>query len=86
MVDKVRRKQLSLNLRHLSVGLITNDEFENNIAENVTHGWLPEQYYRAKEARYDDAVIIPMLELSWGLYSDLKRHKLKGEYNYPIVL
>ncbi|MFD2890447.1 hypothetical protein ACFS5J_00250 [Flavobacterium chuncheonense] len=67
-------------MRHLSIGLITNDEFEDYITDDVTFGWLPEQYYRAKEAKLDDAIIRPMLELSWCLYSDLKEHKLKDQY------
>ena len=79
MVDKERRKKLAYHLRHLSIGLITNDEFKNYITDDVTFGWLPEQYYRAKEAKYDDLIIRPMLELSWCLYSDLKEHKLEGK-------
>ena len=78
MVDKERRKKLAFHLRHLSVGLISNDEFETNLMDDVTNGWLPEQYYRSKEAKFDDPIIRPMLELSWCLYSDLKEHKLKG--------
>ena len=78
MIDKDRRKKLAYHLRHLSIGLITNDEFEDYITDDVTFGWLPEQYYRAKEAKLDDAIIRPMLELSWCLYSDLKEYKLKG--------
>ena len=46
--------------------------------DDVTSGWLPEQYYRAKQAEFDDAIIIPMLELCWGLYDDTRRHKLIG--------
>ena len=80
MVDIERRKKLAYHLRHLSIGLITNDEFENYITDSVTFGWLPEQYYRANEAKLDDAIIRPLLELSWCLYSDLKEHKLKGNY------
>ena len=78
MVDKERRKKLALHLRHLTVGQITNDDFEERITEEVSFGWLPEQYYRAKEAKSDDPIIRPMLELSWCLYSDLERHKLTG--------
>ena len=83
MVDSERRKNLALNLRRLSVGVITNDEFENNISETVSFGWLPEQYYRSEKAKNDDPVIIPMLELSWGMYSDLKNHKLTGADKLP---
>mgnify|MGYP001174164265 FL=1 len=80
MIDIERRKKLAYHLRHLSIGLITNDEFEDYITDDVTFGWLPEQYYRAKEAKLDDAIIRPLLELSWCLYSDLKEHKLKNQY------
>ncbi|MFN0254121.1 hypothetical protein [Pedobacter ureilyticus] len=78
MVDKERRQKLALHLRHLAVGLISNDEFEDNITDDVTNGWLPEQYYRAKEAKFDDKIIQPMLELCWGLYDDTRNHKLIG--------
>jgi hypothetical protein len=78
MLDIERRKKLALHLRHLSVGLITNDDFETRVMNDVTSGWLPEQYYRAKEAKLDDPIIMPMLELCWCLYSDTKRHKLIG--------
>ena len=72
------RKKLAFHLRHLSVGLITNDDFESNLMDDVTNGWLPEQYYRAKEAKFDDLIIQPMLELCWGLYDDTRQHKLRG--------
>ena len=78
MVDRERRKKLAFHLRHLAVGLISNDEFEDYVTDDVTFGWLPEQYYRSKEAKFDDQIIRPMLELSWCLYSDLKEHKLTG--------
>lgn len=80
MIDIERRKKLAFHLRQLSVGLTTNDDFENNIADDVSYGWLPEQYYRSKQVKHDDAVIVPMLELCWGLYNDTKSHKLKGKY------
>ncbi|MFT3739165.1 MAG: hypothetical protein QM786_10445 [Breznakibacter sp.] len=78
MVDRERRQKLALHLRHLSVGLISNDGFESNLMDDVTNGWLPEQYYRAKQARFDDPIIQPMLEFCWGLYDDTRNHKLKG--------
>lgn len=80
MIDKDRRKKLAFHLRQLAVGLTTNDDFENNIAEEISFGYLPEQYYRAKEAKQDDAIIQPMLEFCWNLYSDLENHKLQGKY------
>lgn len=76
MVDIERRKKLALHLRHLSVGLTTNDEFEDAVMDNITEGWLPEQYYRSKQAKNDDLIIQPMLELCWGLYDDTRQHKL----------
>ncbi|MGZ3898503.1 MAG: hypothetical protein ACXVLT_01645 [Flavisolibacter sp.] len=78
MVDKERRKKLALHLRHLSVGLISNDDFEAAVMEDVSNGWLPEQYHRSKfgKSEYDDPIIKPMLELCWGLYDDTRNHKL----------
>jgi hypothetical protein len=78
MVDIERRKKLSTHLRHLSTGQISNDEFENGIMDDVSYGWLPEQYYRAEESKNDDSVIRPILEMSWGLYDDTRNHKLNG--------
>lgn len=78
MIDTDRRKKLAFHLRQLAVGLTTNDDFENGVAEEITDGWLPEQYYRSKAATNDDPIIIPMLELCWGLYDDTRRHKLIG--------
>lgn len=77
MIDTERRKKLALHLRHLSVGVITNDDFEENIMDDVSNGWLPEQYYRSKKAKLDDPIIVPMLELCWGLYDDTRNHFVK---------
>jgi hypothetical protein len=41
MIDQQRRKKLAFHLRHLSVGLISNDQFESRIMDDVTRGWLP---------------------------------------------
>jgi len=78
MIDISRRRKLAIHLRHLSVGLISNLDFESNLIDDVTNGWLPEQYYRSKEAKFDDKIIQPMLELCWGLYDDTRNHKLNG--------
>ncbi|RYE38209.1 MAG: hypothetical protein EOP48_27450 [Sphingobacteriales bacterium] len=82
MVDKERRIKLAFHLRQLSVGLISNDDFEEAIIEEVSDGWLPEQYYRSKTAKSEneDLIIRPMLELCWGLYDDTKNHKLIHSY------
>jgi len=47
--------------------------------EDVSDGWLPEQYHRSKLAKSDahDPIIKPMLELCWGLYDDTRNHKLE---------
>lgn len=78
MIDIERRKKLAFHLRQLAVGLTTNADFEDAIAEEVTGGWLPEQFYRSKAAASYDPIIIPMLELCWGLYDDTRTHKLTG--------
>jgi hypothetical protein len=85
MIDKERRRKLAFHLRQLSVGLTTNDDFENAITEDVSDGWLPEQYYRSKKAKeeQEDQIIRPMLELCWGLYDDTKQHKLIGSHELP---
>jgi len=77
MVDIKRRKILSSHLRHLSTGQITNDEFEERVMDDVTYGWLPEQYYRSIESKSDDLGIRPVLEMAWCLYDDRRNHKLK---------
>ena len=80
MVDKERRKKLALHLRHLSVGLISNDEFEEAIMEEVSDGWTPENNYRSQmdKSDNDDPIIKPMMELCWGLYDDTRNHRLVG--------
>jgi hypothetical protein len=83
MVDIERRRKLALHLRHLSVGLISNDDFEERLIDDVTNGWLPEQYYKSKDAKFDDKIIQPMLELCWGLYDDTRNHKLRGSDKLP---
>ena len=80
MVDTNRRKKLALHLRQLSTRQISNDEFEERVTEDVTYGWLPEQYYRAKESKTDDLVIRPILEFSWCLYNDTYNHKLTSKH------
>jgi len=78
MVDNKRRKLLSTHLRHFSTGQITNDDFEELVMDDVTYGWLPDQYYRSKECQSDDSAIRPVLEMAWCLYDDTRNHNLKG--------
>jgi hypothetical protein len=78
MVDKERRKKLAFHLRQLAAGRVTNEDFESAVADDVTYGWLPEQYYRSKEAKNDDPVMLPMLLACWGLYDDTRMDKLTG--------
>lgn len=80
MVDVKRRKLLARHLRHLAIGQITNDDYEELVARDVSYGWLPEQYHRSKEYQSDDPVIPLILAISWGLYNDTHQHNLKGEY------
>jgi hypothetical protein len=80
MVDIERRKKLALYLRHLATGQISNDDFENAVMDNVTYGWLPDQYYRSQESKTDDSVIRPVLEYAWCLYNDTENHKLTGHH------
>lgn len=80
MIDIPRRKKLAFHLRQLSTGIITNDEFESNLAEDITKGWLPDQYYRHKDVGNDDPAILPIAELAYGLYSDLEEHRLTEKY------
>lgn len=80
MIDKERRKKLALHLRHLSIGKISNDKFEERIMDDVTYGWLPDQYYRSKQSKNDDPVIRPILEYSWCMYDDTFNHKLDQQY------
>lgn len=80
MIDLERRKKLALHLRQLSTGQISNDDFEERVMDDVTYGWLPEQYYRSKESKSDDKIIRPILEFSWCLYNDTYNHKLKGKH------
>lgn len=76
MVDPVRRKKLALHLRQLSTGQISNDNFEERVGEDVTYGFLPEQYHRTQRSKTDDAVIQPILEFCWCMYNDTYNHKL----------
>lgn len=78
MIDRERRKKLAMHLRHLSTGQISNDEFEERVMEDVSYGWLPEQYYRSEESKADDKIIRQALEYSWCLYNDTYNHKLTG--------
>ena len=80
MVDHKRRKSLAIHLRHLSTGQITNDEFEERVMDDVTYGWLPDQFYRAKESKDDDLAIRPILEYTWCLYDDTFNHRLTAKY------
>lgn len=80
MIDNERRKKLAMHLRHLFTGQIWNQEFEDRLADDVTYGWLPEQYYRAKECSVDDQAMRLILEYSWCLYSDAHFHKMIKKY------
>lgn len=76
MVDIEKRNKLAEALRHLATGQISNDEFESRLMEEVTDGYLPEQFYRSKGINENDPVIRPIVETAWGLYDDTRNHKL----------
>jgi hypothetical protein len=79
MVDNARRKKLALHLRQYVSCRFSNNQFEKRIADDVSFGWLPEQYqdYAALDP---DPVIPPMLEHIWSLYSDACFHSARGKY------
>ncbi|MCH2231182.1 MAG: hypothetical protein MK105_12640 [Crocinitomicaceae bacterium] len=76
MVDVKKRNRLAELLRHLSTGQISNDEFEDKLTDEITEGYLPEQFYRAKGINEMDPVLRPIVETAWGLYDDTRNHKL----------
>lgn len=76
MIDIEKRKKLAEALRHLATGQISNDEFESLLMDEITDGYLPEQFYRAKGIDKMDPVLRPIVETAWGLYDDTRNHKL----------
>ena len=78
MVDKIRRRKLAFHLRRLAVGLISNDDFEDAIMEDISSGNLPQYYSHTINLKQEDLIIKPMLELSWCLYNDVEEHHLTG--------
>lgn len=54
IIDIERRIRLAFHLRQLAVGLTSNDDFEKAVGNDVTGGWLPEQFYRSEQAKQDD--------------------------------
>ncbi len=78
MVDLEKRNRLAELLRHLSTGQISNDEFEDKLTDEITNGYLPENFYRAKGINEMDPVLRPVIETAWGLYDDTRNHGLNG--------
>ncbi|MCX5635581.1 MAG: hypothetical protein NTW55_07075 [Planctomycetota bacterium] len=79
MIDKVRREKLALHLRQYVSCRFNNQQLEDRIANDVSDGWLPEQYYRSKNTDCD-SVIMPMLEHIWCLYDDTRFHRARKKY------
>ncbi len=79
MIDRTRRDKLALHLRQYASGRTWNQSLENRLSDDVSFGWLPEQYGRIP-GRDPDPLIPPMLEHVWFLYSDCSFHKARGKH------
>lgn len=78
MIDTAKRKKLAFHLRHLAVGLITNDEFEDRLMEDVTNGRFPTEYYKETKGIIYDPAIRPLVEECWCMYDNLDEYKFTG--------
>ena len=65
MVDRDRRDQLARAIRRLAAGLITNDEFEGATTAL---------------GRSQDTAIRSLRHAAWGLYDDVREHRLEGHF------
>ncbi len=79
MIDRTRRDKLALHLRQYVSGRTWNQSFENRLGDDVSFGWLPEQYWRAADPD-PDSLIPPMLEHIWFLYDDSSFHRARGKH------
>jgi hypothetical protein len=79
MIDRYRRDKLALHLRQYTSGRIWNQTFEDKLANDISNGWLPEQYQISSDSD-PDPLIPPMLEHVWFLYSDCSFHKARGKH------
>lgn len=66
MVDRAARDELSRAIRRLVAGLITNDQFADNLSISL---------HRSR-----DLAVRSVLFAAWGLYDDLHEHRLEGRY------
>jgi hypothetical protein len=72
VVGREQRDFLADAIHELMIGRISNDNFEERIAEG---GLSPMD----DPSRWDDAAIGPVLERAWCLYSDQYEYRLVGE-------
>jgi hypothetical protein len=68
VIDRESRTKLSELIKHLAVGQITNDEFEDRL---LLLGFA------------DPAVWEVFSSSAWCLYSDLREYRLSGKYRLP---
>jgi hypothetical protein len=66
MVDRAARNELGRAIRRLVAGLITNDEFVDNQSAGLS--------------RSRDLGVQSVRHAAWGLYDDLREHRLEGRY------
>ncbi|MCZ6834796.1 MAG: hypothetical protein O7G85_03385 [Planctomycetota bacterium] len=70
MIDWERRDQFAELLRHFAAGLITNDDFEIRLEDEI----LPDDYSPHK---WPEPFLWTMYGMAWLLYSDLRNYKLR---------
>lgn len=75
MIDRDRRDRFAELLRHFVAGLITNEEFEDRLEDEI----LPDGFVRT----WPEPFLWMMYGRVWMLYSDLREHKLRGEDAIP---
>ncbi len=66
MIDHEIRRKLSQDLRHLVIGTITNDDFDDN--------------YEDLYVTCSDVAVQEIGRCGWGMYSDSHRYRLRGKY------
>jgi hypothetical protein len=71
MIDRTRRDELADAIHLFLAGYSTNDDFDDWLTEN-------ELFVSTDPSRYADALIGPIVENAWCLYSDTRRYRLVG--------
>ncbi len=71
IIDRRRRDNLAETLRHFTAGLLTNDEYEEQV-ERIFEDMGP--------ARKEDLVLSAVYGRAWYFYDDLRTHRLTGRW------